>query len=134
MQNVYGVSKMLKVALTTLIVIHVVWWPIGFVLFQFHGDNGQWILMTVGLVIGFLGTYYLLENIADQATTSDWSYYEVIWQAGVVCGPGISAYTFAWVFEFLFTKALFHPVDMPRTWTGRDDPYAKLFDELASGD
>ncbi len=28
---------MLKVALTTLIVIHVVWWPIGFVLFQFHG-------------------------------------------------------------------------------------------------
>ncbi|MCO4823448.1 MAG: hypothetical protein KC451_01180 [Amylibacter sp.] len=62
---------MLKVALTTLIVIHVVWWPIGFVLFQFHGDSGQWILTTVGLVIGFGGTYYLLENIADQATTSD---------------------------------------------------------------
>ena len=103
MQNVYGVSTMLKVALTTLIVIHVVWWPIGFVLFQFHGDSGQWILTTVGLVIGVGGTYYLLENIANEATTSDWSYYEVIWQAGVVCGPGISAYTFAWMFEFLFT-------------------------------
>ena len=46
---------MIRVTLTTLIVGHIVWWPVWFVLMSFHGQDGFFIAGIIALAVVFGG-------------------------------------------------------------------------------
>ena len=88
---------MIRVTLTTLIVGHIVWWPVWFVLMSFHGQDGFFIAGIIALAVGFGGTYKWLEALAENDSTHYWSEYEIIWQGGLLLLPAITAGTLGWV-------------------------------------
>lgn len=90
----------LKIALLTLFIGHIVWWPVWFVVTPFIDQDGFLILGAGGLVVGFGGTYYFLQNASDNAKGNGdpWWDKDLIWQVGLLFLPAITITSYAWIF------------------------------------
>ena len=88
---------MLRVTLTTLIIGHIVWWPVWFILSRFVNDDGFIIGVAIAMVVGFGGTYNWLQSLKDNDSSHYWEEYSLIPGIGLLVLTGITAGTLAWV-------------------------------------
>ena len=89
---------MFKVVFTIFFIIHIVWWPIHFIVLKL--GEGELIAIFIFWSLGWYLTYVWLEKISNAGPSDNWEdeWGKVFHGFGFMLSPVITTMTYAWIF------------------------------------